>query len=380
MANANLLKLMDAKLKKQEELNEARKALADYQGSIAERMQTAIDLAKANGFDAIYKGKVYTDAKKLLSDATTRKVRKVKGVSVETVKVDSSAWMYNVFGRCNGGVGLFYKFAELEKRAHDIFSNLHKRIDIERGWELSDLTDEEKWAYDFFQNVLINKNSWYNKVRKTFNFEIGDVDNEVKMKQNAVAVAEKALNRVEEKIQNTVDAMEKEISPALKDLQKKYAEIFFKYYKNTAETYKNIRAEFANDKDFYAYLTKSRMSTYDTIYMKMSNEEIKGRAEWEASVLVANLYSSCVYYTGSVEWVDRMHIAENGELNGFVYGKRQGVNVRTIIAGGYNIQCRHYRVICTPVPLKLKPSVFQEEALNEGVRDALEGALSTKLW
>lgn len=377
---ANLFKLMDAKLKKQEELNEVRKALADYQGSIAERMQTAIDLAKANGFDAIYKDKVYTDAKKLLSDATVRKVRKVKGVSTETVKIDSSAWMYNVFGRCNGGVGLFYKFAELEKRAHDIFSNLHKRIDIERGWELSDLTDEEKWAYDLYEKVLNDENSWYNKVRKTFRFEIGDIDAKVKTKQSAVTMAEKSLERVEEKIRNAVDAMEKEIPPALKGLQEKYTESFFKYYKNIAEKYKKIRSEFSTDKDFYDYLTKNRMPLYDTIYMKMSHEEIKGRAEWEASVLVANLYSSCVYYTGSVEWVDRMHIAENGELNGFVYGKRQGVNVRTIIAGGYNIQCRHYRVICTPVPMKLKPSVFQEEALNEGVRDALEGALSTKLW
>lgn len=377
---ANLFKLMDAKLKKQEELNEVRQALADYQGSIAERMQTAIDLAKANGFDAIYKDKVYTDAKKLLSDATVRKVRKVKGVSTETVKIDSSAWMYNVFGRCNGGVGLFYKFAELEKRAHDIFSNLHKRIDIERGWELSDLNDEEKWAYDLYEKVLNDENSWYNKVRKTFRFEIGDIDAKVKTKQSAVTMAEKSLERVEEKIRNAVDAMEKEIPPALKGLQEKYTESFFKYYKNIAEKYKKIRSEFSTDKDFYDYLTKNRMPLYDTIYMKMSHEEIKGRAEWEASVLVANLYSSCVYYTGSVEWVDRMHIAENGELNGFVYGKRQGVNVRTIIAGGYNIQCRHYRVICTPVPLKLKPSVFQEEALNEGVRDALEGALSTKLW
>ena len=377
---ANLFKLMDAKLKKQEELDEVRKALADYQGSIAERMQTAIDLAKANGFDAIYKDKVYTDAKKLLSDATVRKVRKVKGVSTETVKIDSSAWMYNVFGRCNGGVGLFYKFAELEKRAHDIFSNLHKRIDYERGWELSDLNDEEKWAYDLYEKVLNDENSWYNKVRKTFRFEIGDIDAKVKTKQSAVTMAEKSLERVEEKIRNAVDAMEKEIPPALKGLQEKYTESFFKYYKNIAEKYKKIRSEFSTDKDFYDYLAKNRMPLYDTIYMKMSHEEIKGRAEWEASVLVANLYSSCVYYTGSVEWVDRMHIAENGELNGFVYGKRQGVNVRTIIAGGYNIQCRHYRVICTPVPMKLKPSVFQEEVLNEGVRDALEGALSTKLW
>lgn len=377
---ANLFKLMDAKLKKQEELNEVRKALADYQGSIAERMQTAIDLAKANGFDAIYKDKVYTDAKKLLSDATVRKVRKVKGVSTETVKIDSSAWMYNVFGRCNGGVGLFYKFAELEKRAHDIFSNLNKRFEYEHGWELSDLNEEEKWAYDLYEKVLNDENSWYNKVRKTFRFEIGDIDAKVKTKQSAVTMAEKSLERVEEKIRNAVDAMEKEIPPALKGLQEKYTESFFKYYKNIAEKYKKIRSEFSADKDFYDYLTKNRMPLYDTIYMKMSHEEIKGRAEWEASVLVANLYSSCVYYTGSVEWVDRMHIAENGELNGFVYGKRQGVNVRTIIAGGYNIQCRHYRVICTPVPLKLKPSVFQEEALNEGVRDALEGALSTKLW
>lgn len=378
---ANLLKLMDTKAKKQEELEVARKDLADYQSSIVSRLQVAIDLAKENGFDAIYKGKVYTKAKELVKDITVHKVRKIKGVPTETVKTDCSAWIYDPFAKCVGGVGLFAKFADLRKRAHDIFHELNCRYyEKDETWTFADLNDDEKWAYNLYEKVLNDDNSWYNKARKILRSEVGDIDTKVKNKQSAIAQAEKSLRLVEEKITNAVDAMEKEIPPALKKLQEDYTEIFFDYYKRIGERYKKIRAEFDTDKEFYDYLGKNRLPMYDTIYMKLTPTEIKARAEWESYVLVANLYSSCVYYTGTVEWVDRMHIAENGELNGFVYGKRQGVNVRTIIAGGYNIQCRHYRVICTPVPLKLKPSVFQEESLGEDMRDALEGALSTKLW
>ena len=35
----------------------------------------------------------------------------------------------------------------------------------------------------------------------------------------------------------------------------------------------------------------------------------------------------------------------NGELNGFVVGTVKSVYVETIVAGGYNVQCLHYRVL-----------------------------------
>jgi hypothetical protein len=44
-----------------------------------------------------------------------------------------------------------------------------------------------------------------------------------------------------------------------------------------------------------------------------------------------------------------IHIGDDGEINGVIHGETAIVNVRTISAGGYNIQCFHYRVLVKEV-------------------------------
>jgi hypothetical protein len=41
----------------------------------------------------------------------------------------------------------------------------------------------------------------------------------------------------------------------------------------------------------------------------------------------------------------RLRIGNNGEINGWVTGDKATVTVDTITAGGWNIQCRHFRVL-----------------------------------
>ena len=41
----------------------------------------------------------------------------------------------------------------------------------------------------------------------------------------------------------------------------------------------------------------------------------------------------------------RLRIGDNGEINGWVTGDKATVTVDTITAGGWNIQCRHFRVL-----------------------------------
>jgi hypothetical protein len=48
---------------------------------------------------------------------------------------------------------------------------------------------------------------------------------------------------------------------------------------------------------------------------------------------------------GEVVDASGLRIATNGEINGTVVGTAGTVSVETVAAGGYNIQCLHYRIL-----------------------------------
>lgn len=48
---------------------------------------------------------------------------------------------------------------------------------------------------------------------------------------------------------------------------------------------------------------------------------------------------------GEIIEANALKIGMNGELNGIVKGSKNIIEVETIVAGGYNIQCCHYRVL-----------------------------------
>ena len=48
---------------------------------------------------------------------------------------------------------------------------------------------------------------------------------------------------------------------------------------------------------------------------------------------------------GDIEDTANLHIGVNGEINGYIKCKSCNIKITTIYAGGYNIQCLHYRVL-----------------------------------
>lgn len=52
--------------------------------------------------------------------------------------------------------------------------------------------------------------------------------------------------------------------------------------------------------------------------------------------------------TGEILDTKYLYIADDGNLNGYVIGRDGNATVETIGAGGYNIQCFHYRVLIKP--------------------------------
>lgn len=59
----------------------------------------------------------------------------------------------------------------------------------------------------------------------------------------------------------------------------------------------------------------------------------------------ANFFARVEKVTGKIVDVSNLTIADNMELNGVVIGEEGKATVDTITAGGYNIQCFHFRVL-----------------------------------
>lgn len=72
-------------------------------------------------------------------------------------------------------------------------------------------------------------------------------------------------------------------------------------------------------------------------------------AERRKMDLIELLVARVKEITGEITDAAGLHIGMNGEINGLVIGEQGKANVNTIGAGGYNIQCFHFRVLVKAV-------------------------------
>lgn len=78
-----------------------------------------------------------------------------------------------------------------------------------------------------------------------------------------------------------------------------------------------------------------------------TDEEIHKENERSANSLIFDLYGRIYKYTGKVVSWDYLTISQ-GHINGYVEGENSNVKVESILAGGYNIQRLHVRVVVHP--------------------------------
>ncbi len=127
------------------------------------------------------------------------------------------------------------------------------------------------------------------------------------------------------------------------------------YYHQSIEECKKERKEIYEEIDSEKRIEKMRefKEKYTQIVRDLSygyaQEDMEERllkiinrdAETKEQLIIARV-NKCV---GKIEESLNLYVGVNGELNGKIKGENGICKIETIYAGGYNIQCLHYRVL-----------------------------------
>ena len=119
-----------------------------------------------------------------------------------------------------------------------------------------------------------------------------------------------------------------------KDLKKAYSLGYGNEYKKAIQDIKEKYNEIVRDLGRSGYYSpKDREERLQKI--------IEREAEAKEKTLIARVNKE----VGIIEQAIELYVGVNGELNGMIKGEKGTCKIETIYAGGYNIQCLHYRVL-----------------------------------
>ena len=132
-----------------------------------------------------------------------------------------------------------------------------------------------------------------------------------------------------------------------KDANKEYKQKLYGYYKEVTATDRYGRKCTNSVKE------RSGELEYINHYMERTYEESMAKVEKDLKREYDRKYDFIIEETcrfvGKITDATRLRIGAKGDLNGYIEGTDGTAKVQTIEAGGWNIQCYHFRTLITPV-------------------------------
>lgn len=118
-------------------------------------------------------------------------------------------------------------------------------------------------------------------------------------------------------------------------------------------------AKWQEDHPYYTPLPKDHVRELDKIikaygratvdkYISATDDDLRRDAANYADGYIMNLIDRVSKYVGEITDYSNLYLT-GPALNGIIEGTRGRVRVETILAGGYNIQCLHNRVLVKPI-------------------------------
>lgn len=177
------------------------------------------------------------------------------------------------------------------------------------------------------------------RLKRLIQCDIEHLKEDIENTQYKIEEKKKVLKKWQDKLE-AVNAESKkldEIPQQLKQLQKQIADEIAEWRIYYREQMKKDRKEMKHE-DF-----RKKYSYRETELIYKKDEEIRRQAETEAKYWILDLIARVQKKVGQItKW--QLHI-DYRALNGWVIGTQGKAKIETIVAGGYNIQCLHTRVL-----------------------------------
>lgn len=254
------------------------------------------------------------------------------------------------------------KREELQERltkVNEKISKLEKKISKLEAKRDSDAEFEKEYRYysSFYTRREELKQDWINECKYNIKCAKSDLEDAKTLSikyQNLLLIAE-----------------EKESKPVVKifkDFFDNWKRAVIKQTTELYEHYKKIETEKCNlYNNRYSYIRDSGEENYNKELRRLKLIESEYLENgWVRKMYDSKHYSSKSFeeivdkymedrytelvdkvtkYVGEITDVNYLEIGNDGSLNGKIIGSEGKCKIETIVAGGYNIQCLHYRVI-----------------------------------
>lgn len=277
--------------------------------------------------------------------------------------------------------------ARLEKKAQECRK---LGIDDPETWDkyTEGRTDEQCWAKCDYDSCLKDIKNTENKISEfQERLQYWRDKKKAEDKRNEVPM----IPAVEEFLQNWRKSADKWYRSEVESL-KKWQEDYKVYKEQQISELKTIFGDTRVDRYWQDEEVKKAMrerkvdrnyainyekSRYSVLVRLLSVESKKGfeeklNKELDSEVIAkrVDLYHRCSAVVGVITDASGLRTGSNGSINGIVIGENGKAKVETIMAGGYAIQCLHYRVLVNPI--KDSSSVEKQPKNNQKAKSDKE--------
>lgn len=223
---------------------------------------------------------------------------------------------------------------------------------------LKDRIEKAKETINKKENTIIKKTKMIEKKQKQIEkakednekywleADIRSLEDDIKRGKKEIEAKKETLTKYELQLKGELEKESlyvKEMPSQFKQLQEALVERWNEWNKNRKATL----IEKYKELGYKSFIKEYSYNDYD--FMKIDDKKLEATNEKEAKALIIDIYNRVKVITGEVESWEDVHATQGAQgmvvLNGTVKGKEGVAQVESILAGGYNIQRLHIRVL-----------------------------------